>query len=81
MKFCESCNKNVQTNIIKKKETYSVKGTDVTVIANVMVCAECGEEMFNEALDQATLVSVFEKYNETQDKARENKQEKFYVHL
>ena len=81
MKFCESCNKNVQTNIIKKKETYSVKGTDVTVIANVMVCAECGEEMFNEALDQATLVSVFEKYNELQDRARENKQEKYYVHL
>lgn len=81
MKFCESCNKNVQTNVVKKKETYSVKGTDVTVIANVMVCAECGEEMFNEALDQATLISVFEKYNELQDRARENKQEKFYVHL
>lgn len=79
MKFCESCNKNVQTNIVKKKETYSVKGTDITVIANVMICAECGEEMFNEALDQATLIDVFEKYNELQDKTRENKQEKMYV--
>lgn len=81
MKFCESCNKNVQTNIIKKKETYSVKGTDITVIANVMVCAECGEEMFNEALDQATLIDVFEKYNELQDRTKENRQERMYVHI
>lgn len=81
MKFCESCNKNVQTNIIKKKETYSVKGTDITVIANVMVCAECGEEIFNEALDQATLIDVFEKYNELQDRTKENRQERMYVHI
>lgn len=81
MKFCESCNKNVQTNIIKRKETYSVKGTEITVVANVMVCAECGEEIFNEALDQATLVSVFEKYNELQNSVRENKQEELYVHI
>lgn len=81
MKFCESCNKNVQTNIVKKKETYSVKGTDITVIANVMVCAECGEEMFNEALDQATLIDVFEKYNELQDRTKENRQERMYVHI
>lgn len=81
MQFCDYCNKNVQTNIIKKKETYSVKGQEITVIANVMTCAECGEELFNEALDQATLVSVFEKYNELQEKRRENKRENFYVHM
>ena len=79
MKFCEACNKEVKTNIVKRKETYTVHGEPIEVIANVMTCAECGEEIFNEALDQATLLSVFDKYNELHRNERENRRECQYV--
>ena len=32
------------------------------VNAQVMVCAECGEELFNEKLDSATLIKAYNEY-------------------
>lgn len=68
MKFCESCNRDVKTNIVKRKETHTVHGEPIEVVSNVMVCAECGKEVLNETLHQATLLDVYEKYNEIQYK-------------
>ena len=61
-KYCEECGKEVETKIVIKKETYDVCGEAVEVDAQVLVCAECGEEFFCEELDNATLVLAYNKY-------------------
>lgn len=62
MAYCEFCGKEVKTKIITKKETFNVREDAIEVDSQVMVCAECGEEMFNEKLDSATLMSAYNKY-------------------
>lgn len=67
-KYCEKCNKEVKTRIVIKKETYTVHGKPIQIDAKICVCKECGEELFDEKLDNDTLLSVFDKYQETQKK-------------
>lgn len=62
MDYCEVCGKKVETKTISRKEVFNVCGEATEVEAQVMVCAECGEELFNETLDSATLVSAYNKY-------------------
>ena len=62
MAYCEFCGKEVKTKIITKKETFYVREDAFEIDAKVMVCAECGEEIFNEKLDTETLNSVYDKY-------------------
>ncbi len=61
-KYCESCRKETQTKIIKKNEVYVVCGEGIEVEAQVLVCAECGEELFCEELDSATLKLAYDTY-------------------
>ena len=62
MEYCDVCGKEVETKIITRKETYKVCGEDITIDAQVLVCAECGEELFYEELDSATLVNAYNEY-------------------
>ena len=62
MRFCEVCEKEVNTKVISRKEIFKVCGEEIEVEAQVLVCAECGEEMFCEELDSATLVSAYNEY-------------------
>lgn len=62
MDFCEVCGKEVETKIISRKETFCVCSEEIEVNAQVMVCAECGEELFCEELDSATLVNAYNEY-------------------
>lgn len=61
-KYCEECGKEVETKIITKKEAYDVCGETIEVDAQVLVCAECGEEFYFEELDNATLVRAYNEY-------------------
>ena len=61
-KYCEECGREVDTIIIKKKETYVVCNESIEVDAQILTCAECGEEFFCEDLDNATLVAAYNKY-------------------
>lgn len=60
--YCEVCGREVETKIITRKEVFNVCGEDIEVDAQVMVCAECGEELFNEELDSATLINAYNEY-------------------
>lgn len=60
--YCEICGKDVETKIITRKESYAVCGEEVEVEAKVMVCTECGEDLFNEELDSATLLNAYSEY-------------------
>lgn len=62
MDYCEACGKEVQTEIITRREVFNVCGEDIEVDAQVLVCADCGEELFNEELDSATLISAYNEY-------------------
>ncbi len=61
-KYCDECGKDVETKIIKKDEVYNVCGESFKVEAQVLVCAECGEELYSEELDNATLNNVYNAY-------------------
>lgn len=62
MKYCDTCGKEVETKIITRPETFKVCGEEITVEAQIMVCAECGEELFCEELDSTTLVNAYNEY-------------------
>lgn len=62
MEYCEVCGKEVETKIITRQETFKVCGEDITIDAQVLVCAECGGELFCEELDSATLVNAYNEY-------------------
>ena len=61
-KYCEECGREVESKIIRKKESYDVCGEQIEVEAQVLVCAECGEEFYCEELDNATLVTAYNEY-------------------
>lgn len=62
MDYCEVCEKEVETKVITRKETFNVCGEDIEVNAQIMVCADCGEELFNEELDSKTLICAYNEY-------------------
>lgn len=61
-KYCDECEKEVETKIVSKIEEYDIRGETIAVEAQVLVCTECGEELFSKELDNATLVSVYNEY-------------------
>lgn len=61
-KYCEECGREVETILIAKQEQYNVCGEMIEVEAQILTCAECGEEFFCEELDNATLVSAYNEY-------------------
>lgn len=61
-KYCDICGKEVETKIITQKENYEVCGESIEVDAQVLVCADCGEEFYCEELDNATLVCAYNEY-------------------
>ena len=62
MKYCDTCKKEADTKIITRPETFNVCGEEITVEAQILVCAECNEELFCEELDSATLVNAYNEY-------------------
>lgn len=60
--YCDTCEKEVDTKIVSRPETFNVCGEKITIEAQVLVCAECGEDLFCEKLDSATLVNAYNKY-------------------
>lgn len=70
--FCEHKN----CKVIVKEETYPVFGVDTTIIANVKVCQDCGEEIFDYWLDGDNLKRAFKKYELEKNKFRKGKHER-----
>ena len=60
--FCETCGKEVKTRKVRRKEVYTVFDEEVEVTAEVLVCVDCGEDIFCEKLDSETLVKAYNEY-------------------
>lgn len=61
-RYCEECGKEVETKVITKRESYNVCGEKIEVDAQILICTDCGEELFCEELDNATLVHAYNEY-------------------
>ena len=62
MNYCPKCHKKVETKIEKLKETYRINGEDIEVLADVLLCCECGEKLFDEELDNDALLKAYNEY-------------------
>lgn len=61
-KYCPVCGCEQEIKLIQKEETYPVKGEPITIIANVCVCEECGEEIMSIRYDDENLRRAYEQY-------------------
>lgn len=60
--YCPKCNDNRELLIKVVDETYPVRGEPVTIKAEIAVCAECGEDVFDLDLDSANLERAYAEY-------------------
>ena len=64
-KHCRRCDKEVETKIIQKKETYDVLGKEkIEVVAYVRVCSDCGYEFWDSRFDNGNLIRAYNVYRE-----------------
>ena len=49
--YCPACEREREIFLIRKDETYPVKGEPITVRATVCLCAYCGEEVMSPEYD------------------------------
>lgn len=57
---CEKCGSD-ESVVVVKKETIPVRGEDIVIESNVRIC-ECGNELFDEALEEENLTLAYNEY-------------------
>ena len=62
--FCTVCKEDQEFEIRKERETYPVKNDPITIDADVTYCSVCGEQIWNQELDDANLKTAFRTYRE-----------------
>jgi uncharacterized Zn finger protein len=61
--YCENCGANPKTKLVIRKEALPVRGDGVTYLYSLlMVCKDCGADIWNEKLEEITLRRAFRKY-------------------
>ena len=61
-RFCYECNCEQDVTVVRKPEVFPVKGEPIEVISDVVTCDVCGEEIFDESLDEANLARAYQEY-------------------
>lgn len=62
--FCNSCDDYREFSIIERDEVYDVKGTNIEIKAKVSICNCCGEELFNEKVDEENFEVAYSIYRQ-----------------
>lgn len=57
--FCNNCDDYKEFSIIERNDVYEVKGTDIEIKAKVSICNCCGEELFNEEIDEDNFEAAY----------------------
>jgi putative zinc finger/helix-turn-helix YgiT family protein len=60
--YCDRCNKRVPAHVEEREEEFPVKGEPTKVLSRVRICSVCGNDIFDEELDSATLCMAFDLY-------------------
>ena len=63
-KYCENCQKETQVKFEKIKEVFNVKGESIEAEITICKCMDCGEEVFDEAIEKENEKFVFGLYRE-----------------
>lgn len=61
--FCNLCDKNVNAKIKERPANYTFKGESFDITEKVLICP-CGEELYDEELDSATMNKLKSLYEE-----------------
>lgn len=62
--FCENCGKLVNYQIISKRDTYNIRGEEITITAEIPVCENCDTELLDVYLEDKNLRKAYKKYAE-----------------
>ena len=62
--YCLPCRKTVEADVVERKETYTVKGESIEILAQVAVCPQCNQDLYDDELDSQTQQSVFNQYRQ-----------------
>lgn len=60
--FCMSCGEEREVEIREEKEAYPVKNEPTEINAQVTYCKHCGEQIWNEELDEENLKEAYKQY-------------------
>lgn len=61
-RHCDACDREVDAQVVRKHESFPVKGESIEVVSNVLECPDCGESIFDEELDGQALNRAYEEY-------------------
>ena len=61
-RFCFECKDEQDVKVVRKKEVFPVMGDPIEVVSDVMTCFVCGEEIFDETLDEKNIARVYQEY-------------------
>ncbi|MDK2814582.1 MAG: hypothetical protein PWP18_495 [Thermoanaerobacter sp.] len=61
-KFCPVCGTERETKVIEKEEISTVRGDEIKALAKIRVCSVCGEELFDEELEEENIHKVYDIY-------------------
>lgn len=60
--YCLKCDKEQEYEVRQEKESYPVRGEQTAIIAQVTYCKQCGDQIWNDDLDEANLKEAYRKY-------------------
>lgn len=61
-KYCPVCNCEQEIQLVKKQETYQIKGEQITIYATICTCSHCGEEIVAFDYDDENLKEAHRAY-------------------
>lgn len=61
-KYCPVCNCEQEIQLVKKQETYQIKGEPITIYATICTCSHCGEEIVTFDYDDENLKEAYRAY-------------------
>jgi putative zinc finger/helix-turn-helix YgiT family protein len=62
--YCLPCRKTVEADVVERKETYTVKGESIEILAQVAVCPQCNQDLYDDELNSQTQQTVFNQYRQ-----------------
>lgn len=62
--YCSHCNSEVETFVRISPETYEIKGERVTVSSRVRVCNVCNAEIWDNELENESMIKVYNQYRD-----------------
>ena len=63
-RYCPVCDREAETYVDTFMETQQVKGEKIESFSEVLICAECGEELWDTALDSENMLRAYGLYRQ-----------------